>query len=238
MFLLVDNIVGVIACIWRCALSNVDVRSTSTAQQTRPSVDNWGLLSFVLNLGSFRPDRVEGFRLFHSSTPFLPSGIYFRGFVYRLAGMCLVFQSFTKGGGEMSAREIRQAIRGAVLSSVNRINLCGDRIFQMSWDSDSANILKCLLKNDIVKERYVREQLDIRLKALGRSCFEQYKRGKYPDRVLSPQALAYALQHGEFTPEEKAVIRFNHGDTKGTFVRTFNRDDQLLQKVFDQLIST
>ncbi len=89
VFLLVDNIVGVIACIWHCAFPNVGARSASTAQQTRPSVDNWGLLSFVLNLGSFRPDRAGGFRLSRSSTPLLPSGIYFRGFVYRLAGMVM-----------------------------------------------------------------------------------------------------------------------------------------------------
>lgn len=61
------------------------------------------------------------------------------------------------------------------------------------------------------------EAVDYLLKKVGRACYQDHREGAYPDHTASPQAFAYALKHGEFTPKEEQGIKFD-GETKETFV--------------------
>lgn len=63
-----------------------------------------------------------------------------------------------------------------------------------------------------------------RLLTIGRKCYEEHLRGEYPDHTYSPEAFAYAIVNGEFTPREKKRIRFDHGETEDVFVRLYGGD--------------
>jgi len=83
-----------------------------------------------------------------------------------------------------------------------------------------------LLEEGVVQEGEVLGRIGKHLQELGRFCFTQHRRhGTYPDHTISPEAFAYALEHGEFTDTEKASIRFDHGYTVATFIQSYGVTD-------------
>ena len=47
----------------------------------------------------------------------------------------------------------------------------------------------------------------------------------YPDHLLRPECLAYALDKGKFSKEEIEQIPFDHGDTAKIFVQRYNKEN-------------
>lgn len=91
------------------------------------------------------------------------------------------------------------------------------------WGQTEYNFIKFCLENNIVDLREVRELVHTHLLVLGRKnydwLFEPGPHQKWPDHSPSPVALAYAIEHGEFSAEELTRIEFDHDDTADTFMQ-------------------
>lgn len=131
-----------------------------------------------------------------------------------------------------------QDLRSTTFSAIARIALSDDRLnwLMFGWGNTSARVLKLLIAEEIITEEELLSALDALLKITGRRSYDQHKRGEYPDHTISPQALAYALQNGQFTEKEKYGIKFDHGDTIQTFIESYNSGD-LRRTVLDQLLT-
>lgn len=72
----------------------------------------------------------------------------------------------------------------------------------------------------------------------GRGCYDRHiwslKHGDnimYPDHTFAPEAFAYALAHNVFSTKEESRIKFDHGDTKETFIAQYGMNMQCLHLV-------
>lgn len=123
----------------------------------------------------------------------------------------------------------RFALKRALMNKLDALVLHSTIInprLLLGWDDSCARILKVFLEEGMVQEGEVLERIGKQLQELGRSCFVQHQRyGTYPDHTISPEAFAYALGHGEFTEEEKATIRFDHGETVPSFIQSYGDTD-------------
>lgn len=129
----------------------------------------------------------------------------------------------------------KKGLNSSVLLVINTIILSGEHVVSLLWGNSSARILRLLIKENVVSADEIYSALHIRLKKLGRDCFEHHKRGEYPDHTLSPEALAYALVNDEFTDKEKFSIRFD-GETLEEFVKLYTHGD-LRKKILDKLLT-
>ena len=123
------------------------------------------------------------------------------------------------------------SLQKAVAEGIKRITLTEN--FVLHWSDKDMKILNIFLQEGVVSKDEVLALLHSRLKELGRNCYEEHRRGKYPDHTSSPPALAYSLSQGEFTAKEEQCIQFDHGETKETFIALYG--EHLLGSVFGQL---
>ena len=113
--------------------------------------------------------------------------------------------------------------------SDNQVNRLGH------WSNSCVRILQGLMKEGILTEADLSQAVSLRLKAIGRAC---YKSLHEPDHTPSPQAFAFALREGEFTPEEETRIVFDHGETKATFIALYNRSGKdFVEAIVQQLLT-
>ena len=113
-----------------------------------------------------------------------------------------------------------------------RVEYTDRRYCPIGWDERLKTLLSCAIRVGILSEIKVREILDKKLKRSGRTCFEDHlSRGTYPDHTFWPEALAYAIREGEFSTEEIARIRFDHGDNAETFIKGYG-ENNLLEVTF------
>lgn len=96
-----------------------------------------------------------------------------------------------------------KTLEKAVTDGIEHATIYEDSIAFMGCNNKNVRILSVLIKEGIVTQEKVLKAIHILLKKTGRACYEQHLAGKYPDHTSSPQALAYALKHHEFTPEEE-----------------------------------
>lgn len=130
-------------------------------------------------------------------------------------------------------------LRKLILEKVERIDLAkfySAQSYPWSWNEKLARVLLLALEiGDVLKEE-ICGLLDKELKRNGRLCFEQHvKKETYPDHTFWPEALAYALQCGEFSNEEIKKIHFDHDQVVGTFIEQYGERD-LLEKSFLRLL--
>jgi len=105
--------------------------------------------------------------------------------------------------------------------------------FVYSWDNSYSKILNCFLEEGVLSHEDIEKVLHEGLLQAGRQCFIQHlKAGIYPDHVISPQSLAYALDHNEFATEEEKQIQFD-GETKEEFIQRYGKD--ILKKIIQFL---
>jgi hypothetical protein len=126
----------------------------------------------------------------------------------------------------------KSELQKALIEAINRITI--SERFVINWNGSDTGILNCFLQGKVVSKEKVLELLHNRLKIAGRECYKQHQSsGQYPDHTISPPAFAYALLHNEFTLKEAAGTKFDHGETKETFIALY--EDKLLEDVFRQL---
>lgn len=91
------------------------------------------------------------------------------------------------------------------------------------WTDSEFEYLDFCLAYKVVTVHDVRELVKGRLCRIGRENYlwatvEPVRNRRYIDRCLSPIALSYALQEGEFLPEEKAKLVQSDGSPLSKFI--------------------
>lgn len=122
-----------------------------------------------------------------------------------------------------------------VADIIKGIDLVEDRINRLGFDNQSARFLKFCLEEEIIQHGTVLYLVEVRLSKIAKRQADMSARGTWADHVSSPHALAYAIQHGEFSPKELRKIRFDHGDTAETFMK--GKVDDLVDKIMKDLVT-
>ena len=112
-----------------------------------------------------------------------------------------------------------EALRQLVLAQIEALDLNHDKVANLSsWDAVSTECLNMCLRLRLIEEDVVIAKITESIRRIGRLSYNQHiMRGIAPDHTLSPQSLAFAIQHGEFTDEELGRIKFEHGETPNSF---------------------
>ncbi len=117
---------------------------------------------------------------------------------------------------------MKDNLRKVVSDKLSSVLIINDFVY--SWDNSCRKILNCFIEENILNRKDIEKILHERLLQAGRQCFMQHlKEGIFPDHVSSPDALAYALGHNEFTAEEEKQIQFDHGETKKDFIQLYGK---------------
>jgi hypothetical protein len=106
---------------------------------------------------------------------------------------------------------------------VEKLEVTGStKVYVSGWKEAEREYLMFCFDYRFIMIGEFRELVKQRLCKIGRENYNwaivrntSYTR--YPDHCSSPIALAYALLEGEFTEEEKALLKFDHGQTLYTF---------------------
>lgn len=106
-------------------------------------------------------------------------------------------------------------LKSAVLDSIKRLSIYGRVI---SWSNENVKVLTMLLNEKVVSQEEIEQAVHERLINAGRSSWGEVMGGTYPDHTTSPEALGYALRYGVFTKTDERAIRYDHGDTKESFI--------------------
>lgn len=128
-----------------------------------------------------------------------------------------------------------KALEKAVTDGIEQVTIYEGSVTFMGWNNKNARILGVLIKEGVVTKEKLLGVIHTLLKKIGRACYNQHLAGEYPDHTSSPQALAYALKHDEFTPKEERRIKFDHSETKSSFIELYAGNIQ--QSIFNQLIT-
>lgn len=128
--------------------------------------------------------------------------------------------------------DIHSGVRiGVCRELAERLTLNDTRVQLRRGD---AVLLKVLLDGGFLSEKDCREAVHKGLVQCGVQMFVYLQRCSwaYPDHVLSPQALGYAILHEGVTAEQVATIRFDHGETSEQYCENART---LLDTVMEQL---
>ncbi len=113
---------------------------------------------------------------------------------------------------------------------------CGSVGDLCRWSQVDRNNLRTCLADGSITEGEVLAMIKARIFVLGQEMAALSVRAKeYADHVPSPEALAYALQHQQVPEGDIRSIRFDHGDTKDTFM--VGRVDDLPERIFQKLLA-
>lgn len=122
----------------------------------------------------------------------------------------------------MTTKTFETSLAELTLNAVKQITLYKGLIDSFSWEKRRTKVLNFLINEDIITHAQLLEAIDVLLKRVGRSCYEEHRNGgQYPDHTSSPQAFAYALKHGELSFKEARIIKFDHGETQQSFVESY-----------------
>jgi len=145
--------------------------------------------------------------------------------------MCIINYTATP---EKNAAE--KALARAILASFNHMLIIEADVTIPLWTDSLREMLNFAITQEIVTGKEVLTEINMILRRIGRMSFYQHIHAKVPsDHVQSPQALAYALANGEFSPEEKQMIEYDHGEIERTFIQEYNYCD-LKQGVLNSLL--
>jgi hypothetical protein len=106
------------------------------------------------------------------------------------------------------------------LEQIEALDLDHNKVANFSsWDTVSTKCLNMCLRLKLIEETVVIAKITESIRRIGRLSYNQHiMRSIAPDHTLSPQSLAFAIQHGEFTDEELGEIKFDHGETPNSFM--------------------
>lgn len=135
----------------------------------------------------------------------------------------------------MNLQGFNTSIGRAIEEVVSTIQLHDGGICDWSWDNKYSRVLACLVKEGIVPKEKLSEFVHKQLVAVGQRCHLQHVNGQYPDHTHCPAAFAYALRHGAFTHKEEVSIKYDHGQTKDTFIQQYERG--IFEKVMERLLT-
>lgn len=114
------------------------------------------------------------------------------------------------------------------------LTLAEDRINGVLAAQPTIPFIRFCIEENILTRKQLERMLCVRLRSLGRDMLAQHNATSTPpDHLVSPHALAYAIQAGEFDTETLELIAFDHGDTAETFVKTFGNN--LPERIMEQL---
>lgn len=126
-------------------------------------------------------------------------------------------------------------LRLTVLSAVSEIHISDILGSPLGWSNKHVHILRELLSTEVVCEADLHQAVHGRLCEMGRASYDEHRAGEHPDHTRSPEAFAYALLHNVFTPREEYRIRFDHGDTKESFIRSY--ENNIRERVVKALLT-
>ena len=126
-----------------------------------------------------------------------------------------------------------KTIENAVVDGIGQQTIHEGFISFMRWNNKNARILSFLIKEGVITKEKVLGAIHALLIKTGRACYGQHLAGTYPDHTSSPQALAYTLKHNAFTQKEEQRIKFDHGETKSSFIELYEGNIQL--SIYNQL---
>lgn len=114
--------------------------------------------------------------------------------------------------------ELQNQLRGILLKSLENITLEGSEAASKSWGSLERDLLNLCLKNGVITTEKVKAKLSSRISWIGQSSYMAHKRVQAePERLASPEALAYAMRSGALTKAEADTITFAEGVDSTTF---------------------
>lgn len=130
--------------------------------------------------------------------------------------------------------QINAILKEAAIKTVCMIDLYGDEIKRgpYLYDNIAVDFMECIKKNGVLTHDELCRVVHHRLIELGRSLHEVSTRD-WADHIMSPHALAYAIQHDAFTQNELDQIKFDHDDTADTFMA--GKIDNLVERVIKQM---
>jgi hypothetical protein len=129
-------------------------------------------------------------------------------------------------------------LRVATLQALGHVVIFDHYALPPGWNNSCVRILKMLREEHVVSDAEIHTALDRRLRALGRQCYEAHKKaGLDPEESPAHEALAYALDHGEFTDDEAGGIKFDHGDTVKTFTALYNAGNCVWNDLLDRVLT-
>ena len=126
-------------------------------------------------------------------------------------------------------------VRSTLTKAIGTIRLSDYMLFVSDWTDDLAQILATALTLGVVDRTWIMELIHRRIIELGKTCLRQCARGHYADYVSSPEALAYGLVHDVFGEVPEKLIRYDHGDNRSSFIKTYHKPN-LPEIIFDQLL--
>ena len=103
-------------------------------------------------------------------------------------------------------------------------------------------ILIALKDIEIIDKKDLLLVADKKLCSEGRKCYVRHiyslKHGPviYPDHSFNADACAYALSHNIFCEKEESMIKFDHGDTKTSFIKQYHVE-MMCERVVDSWLT-
>ncbi len=128
--------------------------------------------------------------------------------------------------------DLPKELKKVVLSLLSDFAIINNRVLCVS--NTETQIINMLIAGEVISKEDVEKALHSVLLRVGRECYKQHTRGEYPDHTISPEALAYAILHGEFTQKERDRIRFDHRETESDFTRVYGKN--VLEKIVQSVL--
>lgn len=119
----------------------------------------------------------------------------------------------------------KKDLREVLFRMLDDIRLSDTTVSFTSWDKSKTRLLNSLLAAGAVKETELVQRIHERILRIGMDCFDEHKKGEYPDHVASVNAFAYALHHGVFTEAEKKGIVFDFDETLQVYVERYYKEN-------------
>jgi len=133
--------------------------------------------------------------------------------------------------GSFNRPDVKEAICANIRAN---LSLHGDGLAVVGGKKD-ALLVKWVIDNDYVPKEVLERVVHESICNIGREMFEWHRAnpiGNKLDHALSPEALGYAMRWGVLSPEERASIRFDHGETPEKYIQS---STGLFEKVMRQL---
>jgi hypothetical protein len=144
-----------------------------------------------------------------------------------------VFFHYFLGTTLMSTSSLFSGLNKIVKETLTSLEIYGNGDIQ-GWSQENAQVLASLVHKNVITRHDVSMCIHARLLEIGRACYEDHKKGEYPDHTISPSAFAYTLKHYALNEEEEKSIRFDHGQTAESFIQTYEQN--IAEKVLKKLL--
>jgi hypothetical protein len=140
---------------------------------------------------------------------------------------------------------LTEKLHAQIVSCISNFEMIGGNVWRnFRWTQAEVEFLNfCLNQKHLSTEDFY-EAVERRILAIGHKMYKQAtpsvsirrsREPQYADHVTSPEALAFAIAKGKFTPVQLDAIAFDHGDKPETFMK--GKTKTLVEDVMMQLMA-